>query len=230
MSEGMEKLVAVVMDQKPQGIPHVPVSSFAFGNREKPEGRPLPKSPSSVEQFSSYLQRAAVIDYKPDATAVMFEKLKIVIAQNNILVYDSKVVAEWMAKMVAKERQNVVWVWKSLTEPLTKLGKVKPFSNRLRYQHEQWQSSRGQLGTIERKKRYTKVIPDAVLTTAEVILKNFEKTDPVFLLVSDYEVVQPDPFLAVAVPGYPFLIVDFWDEPGFQPKAAELASQENLNK
>ncbi len=210
-------------------IPHIPVQSSALGIRNKPQGRPLPESSVSQDGFKKYLERAAAIDYKPDITAIMFEKLKIAIAQNNILIYDSKVVHDWMNKVVSKESSRMTWVWKSLTEPLVKLAKIKPLSRGLSYQHQGWHDSR-RVGEIDRKRRYTKVIPDAVLATAEAILRNFEKTDPVFLLVSDYEVAVPDPFLAVAIPGHPFLIVDFWDEPGFQPKAAEMEGQKELNK
>ena len=76
-------------------------------------------------------------------------------------------------------------------------------------------------GDIDKEGAYQKIIPDAVLTTSEMILKNFNEKDPLVLLVSDYALAQPDPFLAVAMPDHPFMIVDFWDEPGFQPKAAD---------
>lgn len=130
-----------------------------------------------------------------------------------------------MLKKIMEERKKgknlTTWVWKTLNAPVLRQRKHIYEFGGISYQHLQYRDHLGGLtGSVDVYKCYDKIIPDAVLTTAETILKNFKKEDPIVLLVSDYAVVQPDPFLAVTVPGYPFLIVDFWDEPGFQPKAA----------
>ena len=211
-------------------IPHIKVTSTALGVREKPNGRPLPKPSSSLEELKQYLKRATAIDYAPDPVHALWEKLKIVIAENNILIYDDQVVHDWMCKIVKKQPKDMTWVWKSLTKPLKDLIKKNQSLSKVHYQHKHWQNGAyGWVGDIDIQNRYTKIIPEAVLTTAETILKNFEKNDPICLLVTDYEVIQPDPFLAVAIPEFPFLIIDFWDEPGFNPKAAETSSQKGLN-
>ena len=210
-------------------IGHIQVST-ALGDREKPEGRPLPKPTSNLEGFEKYLQRAIAIDYKPDPAHILYEKLKIVLAESNILIYDDKSVDEWMLKLVKKQR-NMTWVWKSLTRPLGELAKKDESLWSIRYQHTRFEGGIDKyVGEVDQKNRYTKIIPEAVLTTAETILRHFKKTDPICLLVSDYAVLQPDPFLAVAVPQFPFLIVDFWDEPGFQPKAADIDTQRGINQ
>ena len=211
-------------------IPHVQVASMVLGDRSKQEGRPLPAPTSSLDGLKKYVQRAAAIGYEPDPVHVLYEQLKIVIAENNILLYDDKAVHEWMCKMAQKQGPRMKWVWKSLTKPLEQLiGREAAWS--IHYQYKAYELKiDGYYGEVDRTSRYTKIIPEAVLATAETILKHFKKTDPICLLVSDYAVVQPDPFLAVAVPQFPFLIVDFWDEPGFQPKAAETNTQKGLNK
>lgn len=222
MFELTKKVVTSVRE-----IPHAPVKSTALGVRDKPEGRPLPEPTSSLEGFGEYLKRASVIGYEPDPLSIVYERVKIVIAQNNILVYDAKAVDEWMLKMVQKERRDMKWVWKSLTQPIDRLPGVKNYKWWINFQHSCYDDKRRcWLGRINTEQQYTKIIPEAVLTTAETILKHFNPVkDPVCLLVSDYEVVLPDPFLAVAVPKHPFLIVDFWNEPGFQPQAAVIDTQ-----
>ena len=107
-------------------IPHVQANSIALGVREKPEGRPLPKPSSSLEELQKYLQRAAVIDYQPDPAHALYEKLKIVIAKSNILIYDDKAVDKWMLEMVQKKGPGMTWVWKSLTKPLEEIAKKIP--------------------------------------------------------------------------------------------------------
>ena len=208
-----------------QSLAHVAVKSTALGSREKPEGRPLPKSLAGAEGFEKYLQRAHAIGYEPSAGNVAMERLKICIAENNILVYDSRVVDDWLVKVIEKEQRatgsDLTLVWRPLTVPMKK--KVRYFS--FRYQHRRYVhngiSQSYYWGDIDKEGAYQKIIPDAVLTTSEMILKNFNEKDPLVLLVSDYALAQPDPFLAVAMPDHPFMIVDFWDEPGFQPKAAD---------
>lgn len=214
---------------KPE-LAHVAVESVALGKRQAPLGRPLPDSSAVVGELEAYVKRAAAIDYQPDPMSILYEKLKIVIAKNNILVYDSKAVCEWMTKMARKEGPRMVWVWKSLTKPLNKLISDVAVRHDISYQHRFYdRDAQNSMGAVLQEARYTKVIPEAVLATAETILKHFDqKKEPVVLLVSDYEVAQPDPFLAAAVPGHPFLIVDFWDEPGFKPVPAKIDTQKGL--
>lgn len=201
-------------------LEHVKLESVAVGERQKPEGRPMPREVGSLEGFEQYLKRANAIGYQPSASHVVYERLKIVVAENNILVYDAKAVDDWLHLSVKKEKKRgLTMVWKPLR------GALDPNTTRslrdVRYQFEKRNSS-STWGRIDWYRRYEKIIPEAVLSTAEVISRNFKEEDPLYFFVSDYEVVLPDPFLAVAIPGFPFVIVDFWDEPGFKPKAAAL--------
>ena len=125
----------------------------------------------------------------------------------NISTYDFDKVDDYLYRQALKQGTNVRWVWKPLR------------SKDLDETSKQWFSA-ATMGSLY-PTQYAHAIPERVLTTISDILA---KEPNAIFLVSDYEVVKPDPFLAVTtlkmLKAGVIFIVDRWDEPGFRDDIA----------
>lgn len=134
----------------------------------------------------------------------------------NIVVYDRTEVHTYLGQKSREMYKSNpwFWVWRPLRE-----SDAFPDSS---YRDIPEQGDHGKVIW----KQYDRMLPEAVLYTIEKITAGFSRGR---LFVSDFEeqkqnpqfASRPDPFLAVAVPWMPFLIVDFWNEPGFHPTRLE---------
>lgn len=120
--------------------------------------------------------------------------------------YDLQVVVEymnWTIKHAKGLEGQKVWVWK----PLRQIDQVlvTPRTG------QSWSASEN--GTVMHGRLYNKSVPAEAQRYIPRITKQFPQAA---FLVSDYEVVKPDPFLAVVGPQIPLTVIDFWDEPMFR--------------
>lgn len=119
-------------------------------------------------------------------------------------VFEFAKVDEWLYNQALKEGTNVRWVWKPLRESDKKASSDVAT----------WRVVAG-MGFLY-PELYAQRVPAEVLGKVASALK--EIPDAVFL-VSDYEVIKPDPFLAFTTQKLlragKIWIIAQWDEPGF---------------
>ena len=165
--------------------------------------------PKTVLASESYLKLAKTISLKSPAvdSALMAE----ILADHGFLVYDYDKVDSYLYHAALKQGTNVRWVWKPMRDVDAKNSGGASWQT--------WDGMGRISGTV-----YSKAIPERVLEKVACLLD--EMKDAVFF-VSDYEVVHPDPFLAVSTPkmleDHKIFIVDQWDEPGFKDVPKPLA-------
>jgi hypothetical protein len=118
-------------------------------------------------------------------------------------VYDWHKVDDYLYRKALRQGTNVRWVWKPVRSQDTKL--VSDIST----------LTKENVGMIYAK-TYDRPLPVRILKRMKEI--ECEMSDAVFL-VSDYEVVKPDPFLAITtrslIDSGKIWVIDQWDEPGF---------------
>lgn len=118
-------------------------------------------------------------------------------------VYDWKRVDEYLYRQALRQGTLVRWVWKPVRTP--DIEKVAPMSL----------LTKEGVGMVDAK-LYARPLPVRILKRIKEI--ECEMPDAVFL-VSDYEVVKPDPFLAISTKSLldagKIWIVEQWQEPGF---------------
>lgn len=121
----------------------------------------------------------------------------------NLHVYDWKRVDDYLYRQALRQGTNVRWVWKPVREE-----DQKSIANTSL-------QTRGGVGMVYAK-LYAQPLPIRILKRMKEI--ECEMADVVFL-VSDYEVVKPDPFLAITTKSLlesgKIWIIDQWDEPSF---------------
>jgi hypothetical protein len=114
--------------------------------------------------------------------------------------YDVDKVDAYLTHKAEAQRENIYWLWK----PLRKSDE------------EAVGLTVNRVSVPLSPKRYGQAVPAHALETVAMVLR--ELPDAVFL-VSDYEAVKPDPFLAVTTARLlqegRVWIVDVWQEPGF---------------
>ncbi len=119
-------------------------------------------------------------------------------------VYDYEKVDNFLYREALRQGATTRWVWKPLRA--TDLDRSK----------DQAWSMRPEMGMLYAK-QYGRPVPERVLNLAADLLDCLP--DALFL-VSDFEVVKPDPFLAITTPGLlaegKIFIIEQWDEPGFK--------------
>lgn len=118
-------------------------------------------------------------------------------------VYDWHKVDDYLYRKALRQGTNVRWVWKPVSSKDTKaLSDISTLTKE-------------GVGMIYAK-TYDRPLPVRILKHMKEI--ECEMPDALFL-VSDYEVVKPDPFLAITtkslIEAGKIWIVDQWDEPGF---------------
>ena len=130
--------------------------------------------------------------------------------------YDVGKVDAYLSHKAEAQGANVMWVWKPLRESDEKAAgpAFSAFSARAPFALS--------------LKRYGQAVPAHALSVVAEVLR--ELPDAVFL-VSDYEAVKPDPFLAVTTPRLlqegRVWIVWQWDEPNFGPPEIHFGPAES---
>ena len=131
-------------------------------------------------------------------------ELLAAIHEANLETYDFTMVDNYLYRQALKQGAEMRWVWKPVAEkdvePLTKANTWRVEPN---------------VGIVF-PKTYSQKIPFRALVEMGLVL---DKMPDAIFLVSDYEVVKPDPFLAVTtlklLVANKVWIVDQWDEPTF---------------
>lgn len=159
--------------------------------------------PAAVLATSSYMKLAKSINLK--SPAVDYSQMGEILADHGFQVYDFAKVDNYLYHEALKQGTQMRWVWKPMRE---EDGKALAESGA-------WGTST-EMGRMA-SSVYAHAIPERVLEKVECLLT--EMPDAIFF-VSDYEVVKPDPFLAVStrrmLQDHKIFIVDQWDEPGFK--------------
>jgi len=184
------------------------------------ETRPLDdKGPTltEVEYSASKLQPAQLVpaSYIDLAKQIHLDSPPLDEAQilqtiydHHFRVYDFGKVDNYLYRQALKQGARVRWVWKPMRTADLKV-----------LQAQTAPSTEG----IVLAQLYEQKIPGRVLEDVKCVLN--EIPDAV-MLISDYAVVHPDPFLAITTPKLlaqgKLWIVDRWDEPGFQDKGTTV--------
>jgi hypothetical protein len=154
---------------------------------------------------ASYLKTAKAVGL--DSPAIAEAQLAQIIVDHGFSIYDYSNVDNYLYHEALKQGTQVRWVWKPMRTADMKAAA-----------QETWSTWDG-MGRISAASMYARALPEKVLAKVECLMT--ELPDAIFL-VSDYEVVKPDPFLAVTTPkmlsAHRIFIVDQWDEPGFTDK------------
>lgn len=129
------------------------------------------------------------------------------IAQEGLRVYDYEKVDGYLWRKAAREGAHARWVWKPLR------GRDENAITERAYSAANVLVAK--VGYVINQ-QYQQEVPARVLAELKCMIADIP--DALFL-VSDYEVIKPDPFLAVTTPKLlqagKIWIVDRWDEPGF---------------
>ncbi len=152
-----------------------------------------------------YRELAASIGLNPSPITDEVEVLQA-IDELGMHVYDWDRVDQYLYRKALKQGANMRWVWKPLRE-----ADVKATGQRTT-NHEH--------AGLVYPEQYAHAIPENVLARAADFIGKVPKA---VLLVSDYEVINPDPFLAVTteklLAAGKIWIVERWDEPGYRDSA-----------
>jgi hypothetical protein len=152
-----------------------------------------------------YTKLAQSIEMTPSASADEAD-LERTIHDIGIKVYDYHQVDEYLWRLALRQKSPSEWVWKGLR------------SKDADAVHALTERTHSTSGTVASQQYGRKVPLAAMQTVADVLAKVGPDTKPMFL-VSDYETLRPDPFLAVTtlrlLDAGKIWIIAVWDEPGF---------------
>lgn len=161
---------------------------------------------------SAYLKMAMKIGL--DSAATDEARVLDAIHQIDLVTYDYGKVDEYLYRQALRQGTSVRWVWKPMR------GADKDVTDKSSGENA-WSIAPG-FGMLY-PKLYAKAIPARVLETVASVMAKLP--DAVFL-VSDYEVVKPDPFLAVTTKKLldenKMWIIDVLAEPGFTDPVPEM--------
>lgn len=155
---------------------------------------------------AAYLKLAMKIGLRSAAT----DELEIlgVIHDVDLRVYNLSKVDQYLQDKASRAAPNTYWVWKALRKG--DLDHIMATGTRFR----------DGLGIVY-PSAYSHAVPQRVLEHVAAIL---EKLPEATFLISDYETIKPDPFMAITTPTLlgegKIWIVDQWDEPGFNEEEA----------
>lgn len=202
--------------------------SVVGGSWRRTETRPATGKPITMAQVKlsarhlsaeqvpaeSYLAAARLIHLESATTDEV--RMLRVIDRLGLPVYEFAKVDGYLYREALKQGTNVRWAWKPLRESDRKA--IDGDSLAL--------ASEDLVGSVALRV-YGHAVPEQVLIQAREIMKAMP--DVVFL-VSDYEVVKPDPFLAITTKKLlaesKIWIVAQWDEPGFGVSLAHTVPSE----
>jgi len=166
--------------------------------------RPTPSYEHAVEkvdaEWEDYMATAAVLGFETPEIA----KTKRQSARDQLIgfcldqgmpIYNNTEVHKYMTALAEKEGPYLQFVWKSLSRDPD--ANAKSFVNNGEF-----------LGQA-----YDKPIPIDMLKRAVAVKKQFPEAK---IYVSDYQAVNPDPFICAKLSGCEHVIFGMWDEPGFK--------------
>jgi hypothetical protein len=169
------------------------------------------------QRKDDYHAVAKSIGLSPSASTDEADVLEA-IEHSQLHVYDFDKVDGYLYRRALREKSPSRWVWK----PMRK-SDVKANAAGVKTGEDGVQIDR--VGYVSAT-QYSRVLPMRVMENVKSVLDCLP--DAVFL-VSDYEVIRPDPFLAVTTPRLleagKIWIIDCWDEPGFTESAPAVISQ-----
>lgn len=172
-------------------------------------GPPIPiiEVAGDVQWIEEYSNLSDYIGF--DSPALKFAKLKTLLANKNIPIYDIQHVIKYLMSKRTDVKYLVKWA------PLRKGDMSHCCIPSIVYEPSTNSYSGRFHGHFDdgRLFPYEKAVPMSVLNTVKTIMDEFAEAR---FFVSDIKLVQ-DPFLAVGFDGTELLVVDFWDEPGFKP-------------
>lgn len=170
----------------------------------------LPVSEKSLAP-ANYLAVAKSIGLDPSAPSDEAQLLST-LRQHGFRVYDFTKVDNYLYRQALRQSARTRWVWKPARAADLKVAQ----SSSSRYYLKPG------LGVVF-PAQYAKRIPIEALTDMKCVLDSLKEAA---FFISDYEVVHPDPFLAVTTPRLleegKIWIIDQWDEPGFQEKPVSV--------
>lgn len=179
--------------------PHVPMLTIAA---VRDASRSLSHAELAPTEYLTLAKSVGLTSAATDEARVLD-----VIDQIGLKVYDFGKVDEYLYGHALKQGAQAHWVWKPMRE--ADLKEVQESGASLRVTKE---------GLVY-PKQYSHKIPERVLLDVCNLL---ETMPDAVLLVSDYEVIKPDPFLAITTKKLlnegKVWIVEQWDEPGFTEK------------
>lgn len=174
-----------------------PATAVAVLEHPKPE----PFVAEHAENLDDYLAVANKIGFT--SGALLHRQLLNFLRREEISIYNSERVARYLDALVLQERKRrrvpkLQWLWL----PLRRQDVKKVRTNVHWYEN----------GAVS-EDQYNRPVP---LSTLRIVSKIAAEFPQAHFFVSDYQVGRPDPFLAVAAPDVPLIIVDVWDEPDFR--------------
>lgn len=196
--------------------------------------RPLERAPTRrtpSARLRNYQETSARIGFRP--VQLLCAELHDFFVQSGIELYDYREVDDWLTmKTEWAEKKNLYWCWRPL-----RAKDVVDFSWRCaKYDvedgfyyspkdHDGWSSREA----VHACRPYEKLVPEFALELVAKLEERFG--DEVCFFVSDYAVVDPDPFIMVrprqrgdGPVSRQMFIFGFWDEPGFdQQRRARLS-------
>jgi hypothetical protein len=197
-----------------------PVGGLAItSSHRKPRNITLAMLNASAKPISearlapaSYVKLAGEIGMQ--SASVDEAKLADAINQLGLSVYDFSQVDDYLLNKAHAVGPNVEWGWKPLRhKDLEKFagGDIHSYADTTSYVF---------------RSVYGNEVPTRVLLEAKAILERFP--DAVFM-ISDYETIKPDPFLAVTsidlLSNGKLWIIDRWDEPNFGKEDAHYLTR-----
>jgi hypothetical protein len=146
------------------------------------------------------------------SAAVDQARVEAMIEEMQAPVYDFAAVDDYLYAQASQHGQYAQWVWKPARESDVEALQRYPMSVH-------------QDGGYIYASAYSRAIPERVLMTMAKVLEKIPDAIP---LISDYETIKPDPFLAIttarlAAQGKVY-IIDQWDEPGFSAPGSGAAA------
>jgi len=159
-----------------------------------------------------YMKVAKAISLKSAATdeSQMGELLN----RHGFKIFDFDKVDTYLYNKALQQKAGTRWVWKPL-----------------RTRDHDWLQNTGLtyrqfdgFGYVDNVK-YVHAIPEKTLDKIACLIDEMPEA---LFLVSDYEVIKPDPFLAVTtadmLEAHRLFIIDMWDEPGFGENAPSIVA------
>lgn len=170
--------------------------------------RPKPQLVVVNYPLTEYEKTAKELNFLP--AALLHKQILQFLSDEKIFTYDFEKVMKYLWSDVEKLNKNLIKE-KNRSESLLKVIWIP-----LRYE-DGWDSRHEGFGwhgsANDKNIMYDKLIPAHILKDVQKIENKFE--NKVKFFVSDYEVVNPDPFIMVTANNMNHIIFGVWDEPGF---------------
>jgi hypothetical protein len=161
--------------------------------------RPITGHPETVPGFDKYWELAQELGIK--AGKVVQRAVADFIWAQDIEMYDYEEVFTYLSAIADRDRKR--FIWRPLRDrDRTTLYRLSDLGKHGYYQHDRWEC-----------RPYDKPVPFEVLQNVKLIEAKFPDTLNFF--VSDYAVVDPDPFIMCHTWDMTGIVFGVWDEPQF---------------